>query len=217
MLDHRVTKNSEGKRVTITKVTWIGEDFTWIRIDALRLQCPFIIIDYVVNHKNHTIKKHPDFAWTKQYLDSTEEYGKMTKAFTTNLHQNTPKFKFGVEVPQGTKHALKLDRQNRNTLWTDAIKLELKLINEYQTFRHPNKGESLCDYQLIPYHFVFDVKVDGRRQAHLVAGGNVTTSLKEEVYSRVVRIETIRLAFLVSAMNGLQTCACDISSAFLYS
>ena len=38
----------------------------------------------------------------------------------------------------------------------------------------------------------------------------------EEVYSGVVLMETIRIVFILAALNNLQVCAADISPAFLY-
>ena len=53
--------------------------------------------------------------------------------------------------------------------------------------------------------------------SRLVAGGHRTPDIpQEEVYSGVVSVETIRTAFVISALNGLEVCAADISTAFLY-
>ena len=125
-------------------------------------------------------------------------------------------FKFGVEVARTIKHALELDKKNGDSLWQEAIKTELKQINDFKTFRTLERGESLRDFQRIPYHFVFDVKFDLRRKARLVAGGHRTDPPKEDIYSGVVGIETVRLAFLLASMNGLQICAADIGNAFLH-
>ena len=38
----------------------------------------------------------------------------------------------------------------------------------------------------------------------------------EEVYSGVVSMETIRIVFILAALNNLQVCAADISTAFPY-
>ena len=73
------------------------------------------------------------------------------------------------------------------------------------------------DYTRIPYHIVFDVKFDGRCKARLVAGGHRTPNVpREEVYSGVVGMDTIRMAFVLASMNELEVCAADISTAFLY-
>ena len=65
----------------------------------------------------------------------------------------------GIEVPRGYKDALRLDEQNGNTLWQDAIKTELDQINSYGTFMDNGKKVPK-DYKRIPVHFVFDVKFD---------------------------------------------------------
>ena len=129
-----------------------------------------------------------------------------------------PKYKFGVQVPSNVQHAFNLDKLLGGTLWFDAIKSELNSINSFKTFRILEEGESVPEgYTRIPYHLIFDVKFDGRRKCRLVAGGHRTPDVpQEEVYSGVVAMETIRLAFLIASLNGLQVCAADVSTAFLY-
>ena len=109
-----------------------------------------------------------------------------------------------------------IDQQNNNTEWQDAIATELKQINDYKTFRLLQKGEKLSDFQGIPYHLVFDVKFDLRKKARLVAGGNKTTPPKEDLYSGVVDLMSVRIGHMIAAANGLTVCAADIGNAFLY-
>ena len=98
------------------------------------------------------------------------------------------------------------------------MKTELNSLDSFQTFRYLEKGEEVPDgYIKIPYHMVFDVKFDGRHKARLVAGGHKTPDVPpDQVYSGVVSIETIRIAFVLAAMNNLDVCAANISTAFLY-
>jgi len=63
---------------------------------------------------------------------------------------------------------------------------------------------------------VFDVKFDLRRKARLVAGGNHMDPSKEDIFSGVIGMETVRMGFLIATMNGLDICAADIGKAFLY-
>jgi hypothetical protein len=111
---------------------------------------------------------------------------------------------------------MNIDRTNGNTAWQDAIDTELKQINEYKTFRQPNPGEALTDFQRIPYHLVFDVKFDLRKKARLVAGGHKTAPPKEDLYSGVVDLFTVRLVHMIAATTHLKVCAADIGNAFLY-
>ena len=51
------------------------------------------------------------------------------------------RFKFGVQVPRGTKEAYYLDLQNRNTLWPEAIAKEVNQLNSFKTFIILEAGE----------------------------------------------------------------------------
>ena len=71
-------------------------------------------------------------------------------------------------------------------------------------------------FKRIPYHFVFDVKIDGQRKARLVAGGHRTEPPKEDTYSGVVSLEAVRMGFILAELLGLLICAGDVGNAFLY-
>jgi hypothetical protein len=132
------------------------------------------------------------------------------------VKKDGPKYKFGELVPNNVAHAFAIDRENNNTAWQDAIATELKQINDYKTFRCFRKGEKLNDYQRIPHHLVFDVKFDLLKKERLVAGGHRTTLPKEDLYSGVVDLMTVRIGHMIAAVNGLNVCAADIGNAFLY-
>ena len=139
----------------------------------------------------------------------------MVHAYKASI--NGVQFMFRVKIPCNTKHALELDKANGNTLWQDSITLELKGINEYQTFQHLKPGEKLGrDYSCIPYFIVFTCKFDGRHKARLVANGSCTLVNSKEAYASVIGMETICLGFLLADINGLKVCAADISSTYLY-
>jgi hypothetical protein len=101
-------------------------------------------------------------------------------------------------------------------MWKEATETELKQINEYETFRLPNEDDVLEEYQLIPYHLVYDVKFDGRRKARLVAGGNWTITPKENIYSGVIGMDLVCLVFALASMHNLDVCAADVGNAFIY-
>jgi hypothetical protein len=63
---------------------------------------------------------------------------------------------------------------------------------------------------------VFDVKYDLRHKARLVAGGNWTVNDKEDIYSGVVRMDTVRIGFFLGELYGHSCSACDIGNAFLH-
>jgi hypothetical protein len=63
---------------------------------------------------------------------------------------------------------------------------------------------------------VFDVKYDLVHKARLVAGVNCSINDKEDIYSGVVRMDTVRIGFFLGELYELSCCACDIGNAFLY-
>jgi hypothetical protein len=97
-------------------------------------------------------------------------------------------YKFGIQVPNGIKNAIDLDKKNGNQLWQVAIRTELKQL-QGRIFRQAIKK--------IPNHIVFDVKLDLRHKARLVIGGNGTVNDKEDIYSGVVRMDTVRIGFFL--------------------
>jgi hypothetical protein len=106
------------------------------------------------------------------------------------------KYKFGIQVPKGIKNTIDLDKKDGNQLWQEAIKTELKQRTDYQTFIVLDSGEDIpTGYQKIPYHMVFDVKYDLRHKARLVAGVDWTLNDKVDIYSGVVRMDTLRIGF----------------------
>ncbi len=78
--------------------------------------------------------------------------------------------KFGVEVPQSTKHALELDVAEGNDLWKQAMDTEINQLHAHNTFIVLEEGQTVPDgYKRIPYHCIYDMKFDVRRKCKLVA------------------------------------------------
>ena len=212
VLDHRSRKIDPDDHHVKVRVLFNNGDVTWSRMDAVRVDDPIPLCQYAVKARLLSV---PGWTWVHDYVTSDERFANLAKAYAASI--SGINYKFGVELPNGIAHALKLDKANGDDKWEKAINAEYGQIRDYKTFRRMKKGESMPPgYQRIPYHCVFDVKFDGRRKCRLVAGGNRATPTKEDVYSGVVSIDTVRLGFLLADMNGLQTCAADIGNAFLY-
>ena len=95
---------------------------------------------------------------------------------------------------------------------------EVEFITKHNTFIILEENESLSNgYQQIPYHIIFDAKFDEKKKARLVAGGHRAPEvLQNDIYSGAISIETIRIAFMLAALNNLEVCTADISTAFLH-
>ena len=70
-------------------------------------------------------------------------------------------------------------------------------------------------YQHIGCHMIFDVKMDFTQKARFVSGGHMTEAPVSLTYSSMVSCESIRIAFMVAALNDLDVLIADIGNAYL--
>ena len=111
---------------------------------------------------------------------------------------------------------MELDKNNGNTRWQDATKLEMEQIHEYDTFESCGKTSRIPEgYKRILTHFVFAIKYDSRQKARIVADGYLTDVPLESVYSGVVSLGKLRIVILLEDLNGLDTYSTDIGNAYL--
>jgi len=126
------------------------------------------------------------------------------------------KYQFGVRVPRNIAEAYKLDQANGNSLWTEAIDREVKLLrDDLECFRVGDECEITQDYQKIPLLWAFAVKFDGRHRAQLCAGRHRTRDPETDYYSGVVELETVRVLFVVAALKKFKVIAADVASAYV--
>jgi Reverse transcriptase (RNA-dependent DNA polymerase). len=130
--------------------------------------------------------------------------------------------KFGIKLPKTVEEAYRLDEETGTSFWRDAIQKELKKVRvafekSSISVDEMRTGQALPGYQEIGYHWVFDIKMDGSftRKARLVAGGHTTETPTAMTYSSVVSRDSIRIAFLIAALNDLEICAADVGNAYL--
>jgi Reverse transcriptase (RNA-dependent DNA polymerase) len=63
---------------------------------------------------------------------------------------------------------------------------------------------------------IFDIKIEGFvRKARFVAGGHTTDVPESLTYSSVVSRDSVRMAFLLAALNDLDIWAADVGNAYL--
>ena len=130
-----------------------------------------------------------------------------------------PIYMYGFQVPRNHDQAMELDRKNGNTKWRDAEIKEVGCIDEYDVFLDKGKGyrPPEPEYKKIRVHMVYAVKHDGRHRARLVAGGHLTDTPVDSVYSSVVSLRGVRILAFLAELNDLELWSTDISSAYLES
>ena len=108
-----------------------------------------------------------------------------------------------------------MTRENRNTLWQDAI--EKEMLNVKVAFKITDRGEILVGYQEIECHVVFDVKMEAnfRRKARLVAGGHMTEAPVVSTYASAVSRDTVCITLTYTALNDLEVKGANIQNTYI--
>ena len=103
------------------------------------------------------------------------------------------------------EETLTLDAKNGNTKWADDISKEME--NVRVIFKVLPEGKSVpIGHQFVQCHMVFDVKMEAiRHKARLVAGGHMTKALATIMYASIVSRETVKIASIIAALNGMVT------------
>ena len=100
-------------------------------------------------------------------------------------------------------------------MWKRAIEKEIGNIRV--AFQLLEEGEKVpVGPKEIPYHIIFDIKLDLTRKARLVAGGHRNKDVPAvATFSTVASRDSVRLIFLIAAMNELDLLSADIGNAYL--
>ena len=99
--------------------------------------------------------------------------------------------------------------------WRTACHEELEALHKCKVFELTQLPPGR---KAIKNRWVFDIKSDGRKKARLVAKGfsQVEGIDFDEIFSPVMRFETVRLLFALSTLEGWHISALDVKNAFLY-
>ena len=227
IMDHRVTNdaipksqgtysNSYGvkRRKTTTRgwellVEWRDGSSDWVSLKDLKHSYP---VELAIYAKDRKIDDEPAFAWWVPYVLRKQKriLQKAKSKYWARTH------KYGIRIPKTIKEAMEIDRENGNTLWMDAVRLEMQNVRiafeEYDG--DPN---SLVGYTQITGHLVFDVKLgeNFRRKARYCADGHKTGAPASVTYSTVVSRDSVRIMLTIAALNDLEILGADVQNAFL--
>lgn len=99
--------------------------------------------------------------------------------------------------------------------WKRACLEELEALKRRKVYELVDRPKGR---KVIKNRWVFDVKSDGRKKARLVAKGfsQVEGLDFDQIFSPVVRFETVRLVFALAALNDWHITAVDVRNAYLY-
>ena len=122
--------------------------------------------------------------------------------------------KYGMIIPTSITEAYEIDKENGKTLWRDAIKHKMENVSVAFEILEDGKRPSAA-HKKLPFHMIYDIKMDFTRKSRLVAEGCRTPNSVRSTYAGVVSRESVRIAFTYVALNGLDVWAADVQNAFL--
>ena len=196
------------------KVQWQDGTASWLPLSELKHSNPVDTAEYATLAK---IADEPAFNWWVPTILRTRKkiIGKIKSKYWRTTH------KFGIRLPHSIEEALRIDHKTNTDFWTKAIEKEMARVRvAFEKWQGGNTVEEakskLVGYQQIKAHMIFDVKLDGLvRKARLVADGHMTDTPSSVTYSSVVSRDSVRLAFLIAALNDLDIMSADIGNAYL--
>jgi hypothetical protein len=188
-------------------VLWKDGSTSWEPLKDMKEAFPIQVAEFAVSQG---IQDHIAFKWWLPHV--LKRRSQIIKAIKSRYEKKT--HKYGIRVPRNTEEAYEIDKKTGTDFWHQAIMKEMK--NNSVAFRFLEEGEQIpVGSKWIPFHMIFDMKIDLTRKARFVAGGHWTDTPSQLTYSSVVTRESIRIAFLIAALNDLDILAANVGNVYL--
>ena len=182
--------NHKGSKYNVM-VEWESGEVTYEPLTLISKDDPITCAVYA---KKHDLLDTIGWKHLKRYAKTSKRLIRAVKQSRIRQVRASVTYQHGFQVPKDYNDAMRLDKENGNTHWQDAMDLELTQIHEYKVFKdtgkakfHNGKVVTPDGFQKIRVHFVYAVKHDGRFKARLVADGHLTKEPVESIYSGVTQ------------------------------
>ena len=200
-------------------VEWESGEVTYEPLTLISKDDPITCAVYA---KKHDLLDTTGWKHLKRYAKTSKRLIRAVKQSRIRQVRASARYQHGFQVPKDYNDAIRLDKENSNTHWQDAMELELTQIHEYKVFKDTGKAQfhigkvvTPDGFQKIRVHFVYAVKHDGRFKARLVADGHLTKEPVEYIYSEVVSLRSLRMVVFLSQLNDLEIWVADVGNAYL--
>ena len=210
--------NHKGSKYNVM-VEWESGEVTYEPLTLISKDDPITCAVYA---KKHDLLDTTGWKHLKRYAKTSKRLIRAVKQSRIRQVRASVRYQHGFQVPKDCNDAMRLDKENGNTHWQDAMDLELTQIHEYKVFKdtgkakfHNGKVVTPDGFQKIRVHFVYAVKHDGRFKARLVADGHLTKEPVESIYSGVVSLRSLRMVVFLSQLNKLEIWGADVGNAYL--
>ena len=129
-LRHQSDDDYKGSRWNV-QICWENGETTWEPLGIIGKSDPVTCAIY--GKENHLLKQD---GWKCFACLARRQKKLLQLAHQAKLqsHGCWPTFKFGIQLPRSHANAMELNKDNGNTLWSDAEERELNQIDEYDAF-----------------------------------------------------------------------------------
>ena len=210
--------NHKGSKYNVM-VEWESGEVTYEPLTLISKDDPTTCAVYA---KKHDLLDTTGWKHLKRYAKTSKRLIRAVKQSRIRQVRASARYQHGFQVPKDYNDAMRLDKENGNTHWHDAMDLELTQIHEYKVFKDTGKAKfhngqvvTPDGFQKIRVHFVYAVKHDGRFKARFVADGHLTKEPVESIYSGVVSLRSLRMVVFLSQLNNWEIWGADVGNAYL--
>ena len=200
-------------------VEWESGEVTYEPLTLISKDDPSTCAVYA---KKHDLLDTTGWKHLKRYAKTSKRLIRAVKQSRIRHVRASARYQHVFQVPKDYNDAIRLDKENSNTHWQDAMDLELTQIHEYKVFKDTGKAQSHNGkvvtpdgFQKIRVHFVYAVKHDNRFKARLVADGHLTKEPVESIYSAVDSLRSLRMVVFLSQLNDLEIWGADVGNTHL--
>ena len=184
-------------------VEWESGEVTYEPLTLISEDDPITCAVYA---KKHDLLDTTGWKHLKRYARTSKRLIRAVKQSRIRQVRASARYQHGFQVPKDYNDAIRLDKENSNTHWQDAMDLELTQIHEYKVFKDTGKAQ---------FHNGKAVTPDGFQKARLVADGHLTKEPVESIYSGVVSLRSLRMVVFLSQLNDLEIWGADVGNAYL--
>ena len=144
----RRRKTTKGWEILIK---WKDDSTNWVALKDVKESYPVQVAEFAISN---CIAEEPAFAWWVPFMMKKRNriLAKVKSKYWLRSH------KFGIRIPKTVEEVKKVDDQNGNTLWWDAICKEMRNVRPAFEVFEGTKDQLPVGYQYMKCHMIFDIK-----------------------------------------------------------
>ena len=112
-------------------VEWESGEVTYEPLTLISKDDPITCVVYA---KKHDLLDTTGWKHLKRYAKTSKRLIRAVKQSRIRQVRASARYQHGFQVPKDYNDAIRLDKENSNTHWQDAMDLELTQIHEYKVF-----------------------------------------------------------------------------------